>query len=59
MKILIIGNRGYVGSLLESHLKTNENYFVEGLDLCLFNHPTNETVLIDYNRLIRFHLLGD
>lgn len=56
MKILIIGNRGYVGSLLESHLKTNENYFVEGLDLCLFNHPTNETVLIDYNQVNQNYL---
>lgn len=48
-KILLIGNRGYIGSFLFKYLKTN--YDVSGIDIGWYESDTNEEENIDYNSL--------
>lgn len=47
-KILLIGNRGYVGSAL--HIGLSE-YDLDCVDLCWFNGPDDKTTVIDYGQL--------
>jgi nucleoside-diphosphate-sugar epimerase len=38
-KVLIIGDAGYVGSRLYSHLQATKKYELDGFDLCLWGRP--------------------
>ena len=51
-KILLIGNRGYIGSHLQKKLLKN-NYNVVGVDLCLFSDPDEHTTQMDYKNLTK------
>jgi nucleoside-diphosphate-sugar epimerase len=47
-KILLIGNRGYVGSALQNGLS---EYNLECVDICWFNKADEKTIVMDYNQL--------
>lgn len=47
-KILLIGNRGYIGSALE--IKLSE-YDLDCVDICWFGEPNKNTVVMDYKEL--------
>lgn len=50
-KILLIGNRGYIGSFLETQLIKLEKYSLFGVDSCWFNDPNENTWKMDYYNL--------
>jgi nucleoside-diphosphate-sugar epimerase len=51
-KILLIGNRGYIGSYLQKKILEN-NHSVVGIDLCLFSDPDDHTIQMDYKNLTK------
>ena len=58
MKILIIGNEGYIGPVLLDHLKkSGQNYFVGGYDIGYFSHVITTDSLPE--KLIDLQYRGD
>lgn len=49
MKVLITGNRGYIGRMLHGMLAKNGNYdWIDGVDLCLGTDITTQKFVDDY-----------
>lgn len=51
INILLIGNRGYIGSALDQYLSSYDNYKVVNVDICWFSKPTTHTMVADFNTL--------
>jgi nucleoside-diphosphate-sugar epimerase len=53
-KILLIGNRGYIGSSMEKRLGISHS--LDCVDICWFNTPNEKTIVTDYNNLNKEYL---